>query len=56
VIKYFRFDWDFVLWGISFSNLNMLLATIPTYEKEDKKEEVIEHEGIDGIANYFDFN
>ena len=29
VIKYFRFTWDYALWDISYSNLNMLLATIP---------------------------
>jgi len=48
VIKYFRFDYDFVLWGISYANLTMLLATIPVYEskidsddqqKEEEKEE-----------------
>jgi hypothetical protein len=40
VIKYFRFSWEYVLWEISFPNLNMLLATIPVYEpvKAEKKE------------------
>lgn len=35
MIKYFRFSWEYVLWGISFPNLNMLLATIPVYEAEE---------------------
>lgn len=41
MIKYFRFDLDFVYWGISWANLLMLSASIPTYDdlkdKEDDK-------------------
>jgi hypothetical protein len=39
VIKYFRFTWDFVVWEISYVNLNMLLATIPVYKSDKKKKE-----------------
>lgn len=27
------------MWEISFTNLNMLLATIPVYDEEEKKKE-----------------
>lgn len=39
MIKYFRFSYDFVLWEISYRNLNMLLATMPVYEPGDNDEE-----------------
>jgi hypothetical protein len=31
---------DYVLWELSFANMNMLLATIPVYETKKEKEEV----------------
>jgi hypothetical protein len=40
------------MWDISYANLNMLLATIPTYEPDKKKDDVQEVEGIDELANY----
>ncbi len=40
VIKYFRMSYDTVLWEISFSNINMLLATIPSMELDEKTKEV----------------
>jgi len=43
-----------VLWGISFTNLNMLLATIPVYESKksgaNKKDDT---EVVDSIADIF---
>lgn len=39
VIKYFRFTYDYVLWEISFANLNMLLAAIPDHEPAETEEE-----------------
>lgn len=50
-MKYFRFSWDFVLWGISYVNLIMLQMTIPTYEekrKDDKKEKENDQEEVTG--------
>lgn len=46
VIKYFRFSFDYVLWELSYSNLNMLLATIPDHEppKADEVEEKVPEE------------
>lgn len=56
MIKYFRFDYDYVLWGISFLNLNMLLATIPQYkesaDKEVKKKRNGEPEDLEDIADF----
>jgi hypothetical protein len=52
VAKYFRFSVDQILWGISYQNLNMLLATIPSYEEEEKKENVKEMESVDELASF----
>ena len=54
VIKYFRFNYDYVLWGISFTNLSMLLATIPDteFDDENKKEKA---EVVDGFQDLKDF-
>lgn len=38
------------MWEISFANLNMLLATIPTYEPEDEKEKV---DKVDSLSDIF---
>lgn len=38
MIKYFRFDLDYVLWSMSFTNLSMLLATTPKLIPGNKKE------------------
>jgi len=46
VIKYFRFSWHYVLWEISYTNLTMLLATIPTYDDGKKKEEITDLKDI----------
>jgi hypothetical protein len=56
VIKYFRFSYDYVLWEISYQNLAMLLATIPTYEAQDleKGKEKVEHvSGLDALQEFF---
>lgn len=39
VIKYFRFSYDYAVWELSYTNLNMLLATIPEYEPADEKKD-----------------
>jgi len=39
IIKYFRFTYDYILWGISWTNVTMLLRTIPTDDDEPKEEE-----------------
>ncbi len=55
VIKYFRFDFEFCLWNISYANLNMLLATIPTYETDspgkDGAQKVDSFEDMQDIFN-----
>lgn len=51
MIKYFRFSWEFILWGISWKNLLMLLNTIPVYDAE-KPEIVKEVEGFDDLADF----
>jgi len=48
VIKYFRFTYDYVLWEISFANLNMLLAAIPDHEPPSEEEK--EAEPVDNMA------
>ena len=44
IIKYFRFTWDQAVWEIGYTNLIMLMATIPVFdpdgEGEEKKKEV----------------
>lgn len=55
VIKYFRFSYDYVLWGISYINLRMLLATIPTYESPEDKEKSEKLEEVDGISDLEQF-
>jgi hypothetical protein len=44
-----------VLWDISYANLNMLLATIPSsdFDDENKKEKNVEQ--VDGIDELSDF-
>lgn len=53
VIKYFRFDYEFVLWGISWANLIMMLATIPTYKDTETKED--KEVDIEQPADLLDF-
>src|SRR5690606_5980700 len=36
-IKYWRFSWDYVVWGISFQNLMMLNETVPVYDSKSGK-------------------
>jgi hypothetical protein len=43
-----------VLWEISYANLNMLLATIPSYESPEEKKDVEEVDGIADLAKYLD--
>ncbi|GAA0561527.1 hypothetical protein [Chitinophaga japonensis] len=40
IVKYFRFSWNEVLWGMSWSNVLMLSATTPSFDndKENGKE------------------
>ena len=49
MIKYFRFSYEYVLWGIVYTNLIMLMATIPTYDSDDKKVEK-----KDGVIDFGD--
>lgn len=37
IAKYFRYEHDFILWGISWANLLMLSASIPVYESDDEE-------------------
>jgi hypothetical protein len=52
MIKYFRFGINQILWKISYTNLAMYLATIPTYEDDKEKEEWIE--GFDQVTDFID--
>jgi hypothetical protein len=58
-MKYFRLSEEEILWKVSYINLQMYIACVNKNEekaREPEKETVIEHEGIDEIANYFDFD
>lgn len=35
-MKYFRFSWNEVLWEMSWSNVLMLSATIPSFDDDEK--------------------
>lgn len=52
-MKYFRLSDEKILWGISFANVQMLLATIPVYNpKSSKKDEtVIAVEDLNQLKN-----
>lgn len=58
MIKYFRFSYDYILWGIGYKNLIMLLATIPVYKTEEEKKKEKDNEVVDfgddvnALANY----
>lgn len=55
MIKYFRFSFEYVLWEIGYTNLIMLMATIPVYDSEekDKKDDVIDFgDDVKAMANY----
>jgi hypothetical protein len=45
--------WEVVLWGISYSNLTMLLATIPKIETKAGGAEVVEEVGgLDDLKKF----
>jgi len=52
-MKYFRMSYDAILWEISWANLNMLLATIPTYDtdKEDKEDKEDKDEPVQQVQD-----
>jgi hypothetical protein len=54
-MKYFRWTPDYVLWGISFANVSMYVASIPTYKTEDEKKKTKEEEAVDGFEGLEDF-
>lgn len=43
------------MWDISYANLNMLLATIPSYDFDTEKEKEKDVEVVDGIDDIKDF-
>lgn len=49
-MKYFRLSAEYVLWELSYSNLNMYLATIPSY-KEKKDEGMKEVESLNDLSH-----
>jgi hypothetical protein len=54
VIKYFRFSYEDVLWNMSYANVNMLLASIPSYETGIDKKDTVEKPGkMDELENFF---
>lgn len=38
-MKYYRMSWDEIMWQRSFSNLQMLMATIPRYDPDEETDE-----------------
>jgi hypothetical protein len=52
-MKYFRMSYEYVLWGISFANVNMLLATIPGLEPEPGEEKTNQVESLSDLQNFF---
>lgn len=42
MIKYFRFSWNEIMWEISYRNIMMLSATIPSYKTKKEKKGSIE--------------
>lgn len=62
MIKYFRFSWHYVMWGISYTNLMMLMATIPVIEwdddddekgtKQKKPKDIMEVESFEELADF----
>jgi hypothetical protein len=41
-MKYFRLTPEYILWQMSWVNLNLLMATIPDFDLEDEDEQAIE--------------
>lgn len=57
LIKYFRFSWEEVMWELSWTNINMLMATIPQYkpapkQKEPDDDDEIEAEMAEDLKNF----
>lgn len=56
LIKYFRFTRDQVLWEISWANLMLYSATIPTYETDKKGDDgPVQQIDEEDIAGFFKF-
>jgi hypothetical protein len=53
VVKYFRFSYDYVLWEISFTNLNMLLMTIPVYDYDLDEDDPEKPKEVESIQDLF---
>lgn len=53
VIKHFRFDWEKVMWEMSYQNLSMSIASLPVYEGPEEKEK--KEEQVDGLDQLSDF-
>ena len=54
-MKYFRFSWDEIMWGMSYANLVMLSATIPVYKRGSSspvKEKVVDLGEIENEADF----
>jgi hypothetical protein len=57
VVKYFRFSWHEIMFEISYSNLMMMLASIPNYSKKDEDEEVYEDLSDENdFMKFFNYN
>ena len=52
-MKYFRMSYEDVLWKISFSNVNMLLATIPGLDDGPDPEEPKHVDSLADLEKYF---
>lgn len=54
MIKYFRFDYDYVLWGISYMNLVLLMATTPSVDEEVETKKKESEEGDGEVQSFAD--
>jgi hypothetical protein len=52
VVKYFRFKWDEVVWDLGYTNLVMLMATIPVYETDEDEKPIDLGNDTQSLANF----
>jgi hypothetical protein len=57
-MKYFRMSMEEIMWGISYQNMCMLMATIPKIDadEEQRKEKAKEVSGTQELAEFLGIN
>ncbi|MBD1394259.1 hypothetical protein [Mucilaginibacter glaciei] len=53
IIKELGFTWHYLMWGISWINLQMMLADAPAYESSDK-EDIKEADSLEDFKAFED--